>query len=246
MTIVKEIKWDVFDALENREKPTVFMHGCNMQGKMGSGVAKQVREKWPHVYRNYTTGIGPFPFELGDVMWDVAEDKPVSLYIANALTQEFYGYDPDETYASVDAIEQSIQQVSKKTEEWDGECDCVTVRVGCGLGGLDWWTEVRPLYEESDLDWTVYFLDQDEIQLTSHSTVFPHPNPAEVDHLKGKWVAKMDTGGMQSLSTATGKSPEEARRNLISNLKRKAGVLMKEANTILKSKMWETNDKNKE
>ena len=232
MTIIREIQGDVFEALENREKATVFMHGCNMQGKMGSGVAKQVRERWPHVYRNYTTGIGPFPFELGDVMWDVAEDDPVRLYIANALTQEFYGYDPDETYASVDAIEQSIQKVSERTADWDIDWDCVTVRVGSGLGGLDWWTEVRPLYEESDLDWTVYFLEQEKIKLSEKSEVYPHPNSADVDHMVGKWEATAGSA-LNPLAVGTGDTPEEAKRDLITNLKRQAGIRMKEANALL-------------
>jgi len=73
--------------------------------------------------------------------------------IRNAMTQEFYGRD-GRAYASADAIRKSISNI-----EWNfrDHWDFVSVRVGCGLGGLDW-ENIRALYEQSSLEWTIYYL----------------------------------------------------------------------------------------
>lgn len=150
--IKNEIRGDVFEALAKRERPTVFMHGCNMQGKMGSGVAKVVREEWGHVYAGYFSRLQVHDHKLGDIIFEVADLDP-ELRIANALTQEFYGRD-GKAYADADAIQKALRRVSF---EYEDHWDFVSVRVGCGLGGLDW-EEIRTLYEDAAREWTIYYL----------------------------------------------------------------------------------------
>jgi len=70
--IKTEIQGDVFEAIRVRENPTVFMHGCNMQGKMGSGVAKIVRAQWPSVYTGYSSRIASGDYLLGHVLYEVS------------------------------------------------------------------------------------------------------------------------------------------------------------------------------
>lgn len=65
----------------------VIVHGCNAQGAMGSGVALVVKTKWPDVYTDYKQMHKDYGLETGDVVYTVAEDN---LYIANAITQEYY------------------------------------------------------------------------------------------------------------------------------------------------------------
>lgn len=45
---IKIIDGDLFTT-----NAQIICHQVNCQGKMGSGVAKQVREKYPHVYEEY-------------------------------------------------------------------------------------------------------------------------------------------------------------------------------------------------
>ena len=46
--MIKHIKCDIFESGAD-----VICHQTNCQGVMGSGVAKQVREKYPQVYEQY-------------------------------------------------------------------------------------------------------------------------------------------------------------------------------------------------
>lgn len=152
MTILQEIQGDVFEALDARKGPTVFMHGCNMQGQMGSGVAKLVRDRWPHVYTDYSSRLRHHDHKLGDVLFTIVALDP-EIRVANALTQEFYGQD-GKVYADADAIRRALGRVDF---EFGDHWSFVSVQVGCGLGGLDW-EEIRQLYEDARHEWTIYYL----------------------------------------------------------------------------------------
>ena len=41
----------------------VIVHGCNAQGVMGSGVAKQLRAKYPEIYVDYLDGLEEYSTE---------------------------------------------------------------------------------------------------------------------------------------------------------------------------------------
>lgn len=45
---IKIIDGNLFDS-----KAKIIAHQVNCQGKMNSGVAKEVRQRYPHVYRDY-------------------------------------------------------------------------------------------------------------------------------------------------------------------------------------------------
>ena len=68
-------------------------HQVNCQGKMNSGVAKQIRNKWPEVYESYLYFCGLFsgkgaPLGMCDMV-------PVSTgqVVVNMFAQDRYGYD---------------------------------------------------------------------------------------------------------------------------------------------------------
>lgn len=121
----------------------VIGHGVNCQAVMGAGVALAIRTKWPMVYDCYTNN------DSGKQMLGSAHIIRVGfdLWVANCYTQEFYGHGPGLKYASVDAVRQSVEFVYGYME---GEETCESYhfpKIGCGLGGLDWETEVRPIFE---------------------------------------------------------------------------------------------------
>lgn len=144
--IVDEYQGDVIGAIEE-EEDVVFLHGCNAQGAMGAGVAKQVRGNWPRAYQNYQKICDQFaPSELsGKVIWTTTPD----VEIIHAITQRGYG---GESPAKLEWIESCLEEVPFLVDH-----TYLTVRVGCGLGGLDW-EEVRLKFEDSDLPWRVYYL----------------------------------------------------------------------------------------
>lgn len=66
-----------------------IVHGCNCQGRMGSGIAVAIREKYPSaytVYRSQYINNGK-KLQLGDIIEVPQNDN---LIIVNAMTQDVY------------------------------------------------------------------------------------------------------------------------------------------------------------
>ncbi len=109
----------------------IIAHGCNAQGVMGSGVAKGIREKFPTAYRYYQyqaeSGL-----ELGDVQ--IVSVVPKTLYVANLITQEFYGTSGNR-YVSYDAVDECFDNLFARNIPKQ----IVNIpKIGAGLGGGDW------------------------------------------------------------------------------------------------------------
>ena len=85
---IKVIDGDLFDTTA-----PIICHQVNCQCRMGSGVAKQVREKYPIAYRQYMnlcTDKGSNPDALlGTAQFVYGTDK----IIVNMFAQNKYGYD---------------------------------------------------------------------------------------------------------------------------------------------------------
>ena len=117
----------------------IVAHGVNCQRKMGSGVAKAIRAKWPIAYDRYMAfGLqGKDALGLTHII-EVDE----GLWVANCYTQEYYGYDK-KRYASLSAVKNTLEEVF-------GYAALLNVpvylpKIGCGRGGLKWEAEVEPL-----------------------------------------------------------------------------------------------------
>lgn len=116
-------------------------HGVNCQGKMGSGVAKAIRAKWPEVYNKYAQYSSVGAEMLGSAhLISVGQD----LYVANMYTQVDYGYD-GEKYAYPHAIAQTLEFVANMASIYG--IPVYVPKIGCGLGGLDWFYEVESIFE---------------------------------------------------------------------------------------------------
>lgn len=70
-----------------------------------------------------------------------------------------------------------------------------------------------------------------KIEVTGHTVVSRHPNPANVSHLEGKWLASAPHIMFNGVS-GIGDSPEEAVEDLILNLNRISAHLLKEADIL--------------
>ena len=118
-----------------------IIHGCNAQGRMGSGFAKELRSRFPHAYDDYIAAYeaGNNRLKLGSVVYHAAE---TDLIIANAITQEFYGYDGSK-YVSYDAIDDVFKELNHtasllKTVSGKEEVHFHFPKIGSALGGGDW------------------------------------------------------------------------------------------------------------
>jgi O-acetyl-ADP-ribose deacetylase (regulator of RNase III) len=154
---MKYVSADITTAPE-----TIIMHGCNMQGKMNSGVAKALREKFPDIYNDYLRALNSGNFPLGDFVATVTGHK----LIVNLLTQEDYGYDGKE-YADLQAIYDSVgaflEDASYSRRTMEG-VKIATPKIGCGRGGLDW-TSIKQLLAKFEqtygVEFTVYDIEDE-------------------------------------------------------------------------------------
>ena len=123
----------------------VIAHGVNCQGVMGSGVAKAVRAKYPHVYEAYrsrclfTEGKGLLGQVqlLDSVQTDGTRTCPPDdlLLVANCFTQDRYG--TDKRYVNYEAIAQCFATLNKRVPNMYG-CPLHIPKIGAGLAGGDW------------------------------------------------------------------------------------------------------------
>lgn len=153
-----KIKYIKGNLLEAEQK--VIVHGCNMQGVMGSGVAKAVRAKYPEAYNVYRDNSR----FLGDIgSWEY-EDRTV----VNAITQESYGRD-GKRYVSYDALAVIMKKLNQKFFD---EGEVAFPIIGASLGGGNWsiisaiieaeLTHIQPYVYIVDKEWE-YLLKETNI-----------------------------------------------------------------------------------
>lgn len=116
----------------------IIVHGCNAQGVMGSGVAKAIRAKYHDCFDMYRFHHEAYTLVLGDIVWwcAVAPDGDFGndLYIANAITQEFYG--TDRRHVNYWAIANTFKEIFRQANAVKATVHFP--KIGAGLGGGDW------------------------------------------------------------------------------------------------------------
>jgi O-acetyl-ADP-ribose deacetylase (regulator of RNase III) len=118
-------------------------HQVNCQGKMNSGVAKAIRERWPIVYTTYWNAWCNAPRRLqllGTILLvDINEYEPRTWpdqpAIINMFSQEFYGYD-GKRYTSYDAFDDCLQKIKDTVPK--GSKIAFPYKIGCDRGGANW------------------------------------------------------------------------------------------------------------
>lgn len=144
----------------------ILCHQVNCQGVMGSGIAKQIREKYAGVYENYKlfvkqNGKGD---SLGQVFFFATENWQI---IANMFSQ--YNYLPrTECHTDYYAFRSCCKAIKRFIRRcWDSEKGRQPVigfpyKIGCGLAGGDWRNISEILEEEfSDEDWNVQIWEKE-------------------------------------------------------------------------------------
>jgi O-acetyl-ADP-ribose deacetylase (regulator of RNase III) len=127
--VIEYVKGDLFDT----DIP-VIVHGCNAQGVMGSGVAKQIKEKFPQAYIDYLEdhkyhskhGFDELP--LGRIITTSCNSKT----ILSVITQRFYGRNINIRYCSYDAIAEIFNKLGKQYTH------LAIPQIGAGLANGSW------------------------------------------------------------------------------------------------------------
>jgi O-acetyl-ADP-ribose deacetylase (regulator of RNase III) len=146
--VIKYIRGNLLDT-----DASYILHGCNCQGVMGSGVALQIKEKFPEAYSYYKEKYRFGDLSLGDVH-QIACCSPI---IFNCMTQEYYGNNKKFIYANYEAIRKCLRLISKLIPFT--HLKIAMPKIGCGLANGDWNIVSKIVEEElGDFEVLVYEL----------------------------------------------------------------------------------------
>lgn len=142
---MKHIKGDIFTSAAD-----AILHQVNCQGVMGAGLAKQIKEKFPVVFKYYKAlcdddkrmrarTCSTKSYLLGraqvcykeDYLVGQVEDNQV---IVNLFAQDKYGRD-GRCYTDYEALKKCLEYVN---ERFWGKTVAIPYLMGCGLAGGDW------------------------------------------------------------------------------------------------------------
>lgn len=136
-------------------------HQTNCKGKMGSGVAKVIRTRFPEIYSQFLQFYDMDNAKLGAYqICDILEgnrNRHSAQYVVNLYAQDAYGYD-GKRYTSYDAFLTSIESFRdllktnmgsyvygyvdnpepENTIKYPETTIAFPVNIGCKRGGADW------------------------------------------------------------------------------------------------------------
>lgn len=126
---IRYVTGNLLDAPEQ-----ILIHSCNAQGAMNSGVAKDIRDRHPNVYKDYrraydTDGV----LSLGDVIWSDCG----RYFIGSAITQEYYGRELGVRYCSYEAIARALERVNDVARSSNVEAVAMPL-ISAGLAQGSW------------------------------------------------------------------------------------------------------------
>lgn len=110
-----------------------IVHGCNAQGVMGSGIAKDIRDTWPQVYEDYKKQERYLGLNLGNTIYT---EVGLGLTVVSAITQECYGRDKDILYVDYDAVSCCFEWIKNASENTGWQVHFPLI--GCGLANGKW------------------------------------------------------------------------------------------------------------
>ena len=132
-------KGNIFKVFKNEKQITTIAHGCNMQGVMGAGIAKQIKQKFYSSYVRYNNACTYLTYdELLRLSYTVDYDTldqtfpftNIKWNVFNLFTQKETG--PN---ANINFIICSFYGMLDECVA-NGINDIVIPAIGCGIGGL--------------------------------------------------------------------------------------------------------------
>ena len=141
---MREIIGDILTPV-NGERAVVVCHQVNCMGVMGAGLAKQVKEKFPEVFRAYKSRCSALRHNPGGNLGyaqfcSVLDDA--GYIVANIFGQLSYGTGKRQT--DYNAVRDGLSRVA---DAFPSGTVRIPYMMGCGLGGGDWNTILEIITE---------------------------------------------------------------------------------------------------
>ena len=161
-------KWIENSDLTN-SKAEMICHQVNCHGKMGSGVAKAIKEKFPTVYQMYMNMYDNRQQYLGATQFvrlpDMERNNWSDQYVVNMFAQDRYGYDGFK-YTNYEAFYQCLREIKNFAKDHSiVKSIAFPYRIGCDRGGANWKIIFTMIYEMfKDTDFNIEIISLGEIK----------------------------------------------------------------------------------
>lgn len=136
----------------------VIVHGCNSIGKMKSGIAKEVHERFEHVFNVYANSMR----EMGSITYAYIGDNRI---LVNGITQKFYGRNPNVVYVDYDALRLVFRNIVQNSElsALAKTHGLHFPLIGCGLANGNWQIVQDIILEEvpEEIKKTLWIFERD-------------------------------------------------------------------------------------
>lgn len=130
--MITYIEGDIFES-----GAKVLVNPVNTAGVMGKGLALEFKKRYPAMFEAYRRLCEDGQFQVGDLWLYKADDK----WILNFPTKRHW-----REKSTLDIIETGLQKFAAIYAQ-EGIASIAFPKLGSGLGGLDWETQVKPLME---------------------------------------------------------------------------------------------------
>lgn len=165
--MIHEVKGSLLDT-----NCDYICHQVNCMGKMNSGVAKAIREKWPVVYKKYDEECESWHVwadahfdkepanRAAETMLGMAQLVPISetQTVINLFGQGSYGYD-GRRYTSYDAFWMCLGRIREVVPQ--GSSIAFPDHIGSCRGGANW-NVIKTMIAEALHDYEVYIYELEE------------------------------------------------------------------------------------
>lgn len=159
--MITYVKMNIFES-----PAQVIVNTVNTVGVMGKGIAKQFKEFYPEMFKEYQRFCELKLLEVGKLWIYKTENK----WILNFPTKKHW-----RNPSKIDYIEEDLQKFVANYKE-KGIRSISFPPLGCGNGGLNWEKEVKPLMEKylKNLDIDIFIhvpIDNKEIRKREHQNI---------------------------------------------------------------------------
>ncbi len=135
----------------------VLVNTVNTVGVMGKGIAYDFKKYYPKMFKEYKQLCDTNQFNIGDLNLYKTPNK----WILNFPTKEHW-----RSPSKIEFIEKGLQKLVQDAHRLQIN-DIAMPKLGCGNGGLDWESEVKPIVEKylkkSPINISIYEFDKDII-----------------------------------------------------------------------------------
>jgi len=143
--MIRIIEDDIFNSPIN----TIICHQVNCQGVMGSGIAKEIKSRYPSVYEQYKSFCGSLDRKYLLGMGHLSIDNRTNRVIGNLFGQDGYGKGLQTDYF---ALQSALGDVKKFAKDHH-LLVAIPFGIGRGFGGGDWnivYKIIETVFEDYD------------------------------------------------------------------------------------------------